>query len=356
MLDMQYVIRADASLQIGTGHIMRCLTLAHVLRDAGHEVLFISRLLDGNFCDYIEERGFPVTRLPRPGAAESTPDWLGLPWETDARQTEEALDGLARPIAWLIVDHYCLDARWEQALRPRVEHVLAVDDLADRPHDCDLLLDQNLGRNTEDYSALVPTGSRVIAGPRYAMLRREFAEWRERSLVRSRWPLRRILISMGGVDKDNATSAVLDVLESSPRTTGVEIAVILGQHSPWLERVKNRVAQMRRATVHVNVGNMAERMANSDLAIGAAGASSWERCCLGLPTLTIILADNQRLGACAMDAAGVQLTIGAQDQIIRKLAEKLESLDQSAMSSMSQNSRAIVDGLGVQRVAEAMNA
>ena len=353
---MQYVIRADASLQIGTGHIMRCLTLAYALRNAGHEICFISRLLDGNFCDYIEEREFPVVRLPRPSDTESTQNWLGLPWETDARQTAEALEGLAHPAAWLIVDHYCLDAQWEKALRPKTERILAIDDLADRPHDCDLLLDQNLGRNAEDYSGLVPTSSQVMAGPRYAMLRREFAEWRGRSLARSRWPLRHILISMGGVDKDNATSAVLDVLESSPQTAGTEIEVIMGQHSPWLEQVRNRAAQMRRATVHVSVDNMAERMAYSDLAIGAAGASSWERCCLGLPTLTVILADNQRSGAFAMDASGVQLTVGTQDQIARKLAEKLERLDQQTMTDMSQNSCALVDGLGVQRVVEAMHA
>lgn len=349
-------IRADASLLIGTGHIMRCLTLARALRGMGYKPIFISRLLEGNLCDYIETQGFPVTRLPRPCAADSTHDWLGLPWETDARQTEAVLNELARPIAWLIVDHYCLDARWEQVLRRKVGQVLVIDDLADRPHDCDLLLDQNLGRSAEDYSSLVPISCRVMAGPHYAILRQEFAQWRDRSLARSRWPVRRILISMGGVDKDNATSAVLDVLENSPRAASADIEVIMGQHSPWLEQVKDRVAHMRRAAVHVNVGNMAERMANSDLAIGAAGASSWERCCLGLPTLTVILADNQRPGAFAMDDSGVQLTIGAQDQIASKLAEKLNGLDQSAMNSMSQNSRALVDGLGVQRVIEAMHA
>jgi len=349
-------IRADASLQIGTGHVMRCLTLARALRDAGHEVLFISRLLDGNFCDYIEGQGFSVARLPHPSDAESTPDWLGLSWETDARQTEAALGSALHSIAWLIVDHYCLDARWERTLRAKVEHILAIDDLADRPHDCDLLLDQNLGRNAMDYSGLVPRDSQIMAGPRYALLRPEFAQWRERSLSRSRWPLSRILISMGGVDKDNATRAVLNVLENLPKTASAEIEVIMGQHNPWLEQVKIQASQMHRATVHVNVGNMAERMANSDLAIGAAGASSWERCCLGLPTLTIILAENQRPGAYAMDASGVQLTIGTQDQIALRLAEKLNGLDRQTMDNMSQNSRAVVDGLGVQRVAEAMHA
>lgn len=349
-------IRADASLQIGTGHVMRCLTLARALRDAGHPVFFISRLLDGNFCDYIAGQGFPVARLPRPSDAESTPDWLGLPWETDARQTGAALDSLPRPITWLVADHYCLDARWEKALRPKVERILAIDDLADRRHDCDLLLDQNLGRNVDDYSGLVPPGSRIMAGPRYAMLRQEFAQWREHSLARSRWPLRRILISMGGVDKDNATSAVLNVLENSPRTADAEIEIIMGQHSPWLAQIKNRAAHMPNTSVHVNVGNMAERMADSDLSIGAAGASSWERCCLGLPTLTVILADNQRSGAFAMDASGVQLTIGTRGEIARNLAEKLNSLNQHIMTSMSQNSRVLVDGLGVQRVVGAMHA
>jgi UDP-2,4-diacetamido-2,4,6-trideoxy-beta-L-altropyranose hydrolase len=348
------VIRADASLLIGTGHVMRCLTLAQALRNTGHEVVFISRLHEGHLCDHVEAQGFQVIRLPGPADADSPLDWLGLPWEVDAQQTMWALKDLSSPVAWLIVDHYSLDTHWEQLLRPQVTRILVIDDLADRQHACDFLLDQNLGRCPKDYAGLVPANCSLLVGPSYALLRNEFTEWRERSLARLRWPIRRILISMGGVDRNDATSMVLDALERCPSMANAEINVIMGPRSPWLHKVRTRVAQLKRVSVHVNVANMAEHMASNDLAIGAAGSSSWERCCLGLPTLTVILADNQRQGALAMDVAGVQLTVGIQEQAAVKLEAQLNRLNEQAMRQMSKSASALVDGLGVQRVLEAM--
>lgn len=334
---------------------MRCLTLAHALRDAGHQITFISRQLQGHLCDYIELQGFSIARLPCPAVLEQTQDWLSVPWERDARETAGILNELPRT-SWLVVDHYCLDARWEDTVRTQAERILAIDDLADRQHDCDLLLDSNYGRDAMDYLKLVPSNCRLLIGPRYAMLRREFSEWRERSLARLRWPINRILISMGGVDRTDATSMALDALDANPRTVDAEKNVIMGQHSPWLTKISRQAANMPHTHVHVSVGNMAEFMANSDLAIGAAGSTSWERCCLGLPTLAVILADNQRLSASALDAAGVQVTVGEQGVMNSRLAERLSQLDEHAMTNMSLQARALVDGFGVRRALEAMNA
>ncbi len=289
---MKVVFRTDASLQIGIGHVMRCLTLADALRASGAECSFICREHPGNLLEQIRQRGYAVLGLPASSAdpiprdleeaAESNhSSWLGSDWATDAAQTRVGAGETA--IDWLIVDHYAIDARWEQALRPICRKLMVIDDLADRPHDCDLLLDQNLGRDVSDYRKLVPDDCTVLVGPRYALLRPEFAALRDYSMRRRAIPqLKHLLITMGGVDQADATGLALEALKDCQLPGGSHITVVMGPHAPWLERVQLLAAQMPLSTdVKVNVHNMAQLMADSDLAIGAAGSTSWERCCLG---------------------------------------------------------------------------
>jgi UDP-2,4-diacetamido-2,4,6-trideoxy-beta-L-altropyranose hydrolase len=282
--------------------------------------------------------------------------WLGSTWETDAQETAAVLANLLPD--WLVVDQYALDQRWEDALAAHYRHLLVIDDLADRPHRCNLLIDQNLGRQPLDYAGLVSTHCKVLTGPHYALLRPEFAELRPYSLQRrqARPDMRQLLITMGGVDQPNATRQVLQALKNCALPQACRITVVMGLKAPWLQNVREIAAQMPWPTeVVVNVNDMAERLTDSDLAIGAAGSTSWERCCLGVPTLMVVLAENQQLGAHAMEAAHAARLIGAVSDIARQLplvvAELIESETQSRMSLAAS---AVTDGRGVHKVLSAM--
>lgn len=313
---MRIAFRADASVEIGTGHVMRCLTLADALGERGAECLFFCRPHDGHLLDLIAGCGHRAVALPRRDTvAFPTSDtcahahWLGTDWATDANDSSAAVAGVS--LDWLVVDHYSLDRRWEQAMRAACHHLLVIDDLADRPHDCDLLLDQNLGRRAEDYRDLLPFGARTLIGPRYALLRPEFAALRAESLARREQPaFRHLLVTMGGVDKDNATLAILDALVGCDLPPDLRITVVMGPHAPFLGQVRARAAAMPWPTrVLAGASDMARLMTEADLAIGAAGSTSWERCCLGLPTIQMILAENQRLIAQALAQAGAAVTM-----------------------------------------------
>lgn len=361
---MIVAFRTDASLDIGTGHIMRCLTLADALRERGADCRFICRAHAGNLIELIRDRGHTVVALP--AAPDDLPTdpvtavtpahawWLGTDWATDASQTAAALGDA--PLDWLIVDHYALDARWEHQLRPACRRLMVIDDLADRPHDCDLLLDQNLGRNASDYAPHVPHNCTLLIGPNYALLRPEFAALRAQSLARREKPqFKRMLIAMGGVDKDNATGQVLDALKDCALPAECEIRLVMGRHAPWIGPVNDTLRGLPyQATILVGVDNMAELMTQADLAIGAAGSTSWERCCLGLPTIMVVLADNQRALAAGLGKLGAAAVIAEIQQIVGGLPAIINSLIDCPKSlvAMSQAAASLVDGVGVDRIVQ----
>jgi UDP-2,4-diacetamido-2,4,6-trideoxy-beta-L-altropyranose hydrolase len=362
---MNIVFRADASLQIGTGHIMRCLTLADALKATGAICKFICREHPGNLISQIRLRGFDVFVLPAGGDALVTDDltnaeqssyeaWLGVNWVTDADQSTVGAGETA--VHWLIVDHYALDARWEGTLRPLCRKLMVIDDLANRQHDCDLLLDQNLGRKAAEYGQLVPDGCKVLVGPNYALLRPEFFALREDSLTRrtTNPQLKHLLICMGGVDQPDATGKVLEALKNCSLPADLRITVVMGEHAPWLDRVRLLARQVTQPTeVKVNVSNMAQLMAESDLAIGAAGGTSWERCCLGLPAIVIVLADNQRDGAHALEQRGCVKIIDQLTDLPHVLCDVLtDTASPHLLSQLSQSSRNITDGNGAARLRE----
>jgi len=295
---MRSVFRVDASLQIGAGHVVRCLTLAECLKDRGVDVSFICRKLPGNLIQKITEKGFQVFELEVLDNQNSNDKlfhsaWLGATQQIDVQQSKFILEEL-KPDC-LIVDHYALDYEWESALRHLCKTVLVIDDLADRKHDCDYLLDQTFGREIKHYADLVPKSCEVFVGAYYSLLRPEFAAWRVYSLERRQnLQFKSLLINMGGVDAENRTGAVLDQLMDCNLPNDVEITVVLGLHCPNLDSVKAKAKRLAcEVMIKVNVDNMAEIMANSDVAIGAAGTTSWERCCLGLPVIQFVAAKNQ---------------------------------------------------------------
>lgn len=357
--------RTDASLQIGTGHVMRCLTLADALAARGTQCQFICRAHEGNLIEFICGKGYEVHSLPAGAiAGESStgfnayaPDlthshWLGATQGQDAEACASIL--ATQHPDWLIVDHYGLDACWEHSLAPHYRKLMVIDDLADRPHSCDLLLDQNLGRKPQDYGALVPAHCQLLIGPHFALLRPEFSAVRPYSLQRrdAQPTLRHLLITMGGVDQPNATGHVLQALKTCFLPQESRITVVMGLTAPWLQDVRELAAQMPWPTeVVINVNNMAQRMADSDLAIGAAGSTSWERSCLGLPTLIVVLAKNQQSGAQALEAEHAARLIGSVSDIAKQLPLAIaELVDSKRQSQMSLAARAISNGLGVENV------
>lgn len=358
---MQIAFRTDASLQIGTGHVMRCLTLADGLRERGSRCTFICRPHSGHLLDMIAQRGHHAVALPN---VESTTKHmsadplhaacLGTDWQTDAQQTREALR--AEGVDWLVVDHYALDHCWEQTLRPFCQNLMVIDDLADRPHDCDVLLDQNLGRSSQDYGGLLKPHTATFIGPQYALLRPEFAQLRSQSLARRTQPqLKHLLMTMGGVDKDNATGQVLQALTTCHLPPDLRITVVMGPHAPCLADVQQQAAQMPWPTqVLVGVKTMAKLMSDSDLCIGAAGGTSWERCCLGLPTLLLVLADNQLPGAQALAKVGAALALGNVKNLSQVFEEHMQNPASLQLKSLALAAAAVADGLGVQRIIAAM--
>lgn len=351
---MHVVFRTDASIEIGTGHVMRCLTLANALKAKGVTCEFVCRLHKGNLVDFITDSGFLVHALPEGPVAPSAThaDWLGTSWQQDAAQTQAALNH-AKP-DWLIVDHYALDAHWETAMHAHCGRKMVIDDLADRPHECDLLLDQNLGRQKADYAALVNSDCHLLIGPSFALLRPEFAALRAQSLSRRRdTGMQNILITMGGVDQNNVTNKVLEALKACALPEDMRLTVVMGLHAPWLAAIREEAKAMPWQTeVKVNVSNMAQLMANSDLAIGAAGSTSWERCCLGLPSITLVLAENQRKIASKLSELGAAYLVQSEQEIPSAAVELFANLEK--IQGLSDFSSQLVDGFGLQRVQEAL--
>jgi len=357
---MKVAFRADASLEIGTGHVMRCLTLARALRERGHDCLFISREHPGNLLKLISEERFAVHALPVGSELNGElahAKWLGASRAEDALTCKDLLAAWCPD--WLVVDHYALDHRWEVSVRPIGCRVLVIDDLADREHNCDVLLDQNLGRSQLDYQDLLPLGCVILAGPHYALLRPEFAELRRDSMIRRKNArLENILISLGGVDQFNHTGLVLDALKHLELPIRTRITVVLGRTSPHLQAVLETAnGSPWPVEVLCGIDNMAQRMADADLAIGAAGGSSWERCCLGLPTLLVILAENQKDGGLALAGRGAALLIDTSVSLKLQLQAALAMMNESqALQQLSAAASHITDGLGCARVVETMEA
>jgi UDP-2,4-diacetamido-2,4,6-trideoxy-beta-L-altropyranose hydrolase len=336
---LRVVFRADASLDIGAGHVMRCLTLADVLKEWGAEILFLCRRLPGHLGDLL-------------GAREYALAWLqeGITPEADAAACLEVLVGDV-PWDWLVVDHYALAATWEREMRDVARHILAIDDVADRAHDCDFLLDQNLGEPSR-YQGLLPAAGQTLLGPRYALLRPQFVEVRERQARRD-GTVRRLLVFCGSGDSRGDTLKVLGAIARLGHA-GLAVDVVIGQANPHAAAIETACQGLPGATLHVQTTDMAGLMAAADLFVGAGGSSSWERCCLDLPAIVLATADNQVGQARALAEAGAHFYLGPAesvtvDSLTRLLACALETPE--LLRHMAEQGRDLVDGRGAGRVA-----
>lgn len=350
---MKIAFRVDASADIGTGHFMRCLTLADALKQGGVQSRFISRHMPEHLRCTLNAKGHefaPLRGIPSENAADDSPygHWLGVSQAQDATETSHALFG--QTLDWLIVDHYALDARWETALRNTTKCILVIDDIADRQHDCDMLLDQNFYADMDTrYIGKVPTHCRLLLGPHYALLREEFRRVREQIKPRI-GPVKHVLVCFGGVDPENYTSRAIEAL-GNIGTGDLHVDVVIGAQHPQREQIETACSDYRFAC-HVQTSRMGELLGAADLAIGAGGTGIWERCCVGLPTLTICMADNQRKQIADAASEGMLYAPEVRDDLILAISRHVNALIDNGFLRhvISRNGMQAVDGCGVLRV------
>jgi len=355
--------RVDASFQIGTGHLMRCLTLADSLSARGAKVIFLCRDLPEYLREILATKKYPLLDLGHCGGGEIAnsmdgeplphASWLSVSQSVDAESSLRALGGLR--VDWLVVDHYALDANWERRLRPHAKSVLVIDDLADRNHDCDALLDQNFyPAMRERYAGKTPDSCVMLLGPKYSLLREEFRLWRAKVTIRDSG-IRRALVFFGGVDASNYTGQLVNALPARVFEK-LSLDVVVGAGHPRLAEIQAQ-CDKKKLSLHIQTGRMAELMAKSDIAIGAGGATSWERCCLGLPAITVSLADNQTDIAKGLQSIGASIFLGESLVVDpRCVTDELASLADrpGILRSMSKCAFDLVDGEGADRVIDVM--
>jgi UDP-2,4-diacetamido-2,4,6-trideoxy-beta-L-altropyranose hydrolase len=357
---MNVAFRVDASTQIGTGHFTRCLALGDALGKLGVRTRFVSRHLPPHLRDLVRGSGHEFAGLS--GAPEQHPteatahsSWLGTSQRQDAADTIQALSDAHWD--WMIVDHYALDARWEAPLRSAAGRIAVIDDIADRSHDCDLLLDQNLHSNgSTRYAGKVPDRSLLLLGPRYALLREEFHAGRQNLAPRGE-PVRRMLVFFGGADAGNHTSEAVEALAGLAIPT-LHVDVVVGLGHPARDRVASDCLRHGYA-LHVQTEQMVQLIAAADLGLGAGGSATWERCCLGLPTLALCTAENQREQLSSAARAGLVYApeFGESDRTGLIQRHVLALIENGPLRyAISAEGMATVDGLGTARVVDSLGA
>jgi len=341
---------------------MRCLTLAdQIQKSLTVNVVFLCRTQEGDMNEFIRKRGFQCLELPRIDLDihadmddRDQNNWYRIPWEQDARDVI-ALVGTNK-MDLLIIDHYSLDSKWQQKLRSLCCKIMVIDDLANRQHECDLLLDQTYQRQVEDYYDLVPASCLKLLGTDYALLRPDFSLLRSEAIKKRNKTkmIKNILVFVGGSDTTNLTELILNVLQQVGWSTKPLVNVVLGPQSQNMESVKDLLSNyLLPSKLMSNVQNMAELMKDADLSIGAAGATAWERCTLGLPTLMNVLSDNQKTIAEELKKIGaVNLWRDELD-----LKDELEAFTTSVGGvwfNMQKQAQEVCDGNGAKRVVEAI--
>ena len=365
------VFRCDASLSIGSGHVMRCRTLARELRRRGAEITFICRQQPGDLIELLRQECQVLALPPLATAASSSPlegralyaAWLGCSQQQDVSDCLSVLeqDGI-NSAQWLVVDHYGLDASWESAMREGLgseppPQILVIDDLADRTHSCELLLDQNLIVEMDQrYRSYVSNNCRLLLGPSFALVRSEFSEYRQKSLERRAHPaLKRLFISMGGSDPENETTkAVFGAGISCIAWERVDVVVGSGYRAHTCLAVA--MERLPTSKLHIQTNEMAKLMTQADLAITSAGSITWEKCSLGLPSIVAETGDNQVPIARYGHQQGFLYNLGSSIKLQQSdYSEAILKMDAIRLADMSHVGLLVCDAFGAARVASELN-
>lgn len=343
---------------------MRCLVLACAFREQGAKVAFICREHPGNLINQIRAKGFEVLVLPTTGArredgksSDGLPkhwDWLGVSQSADAGQTLEAIAGVSPDV--LVVDHYALDSEWETALSGAVGRIIVLDDLADRAHSCAVLVDANYSLDLEQrratYRRLVAPETELLLGPRFVLLRPEFLRLRQigRTSGSGRGGTKRVLVFFGASDP---SGSILQCAQGLLGISGIEVRYVISSQDPKHHRLLNLLTGHSSHHVSDPSNEFSEWMMDSDFFIGAGGTTTWERACLGVPSLVVSVADNQIAASEAMARDGRAIYLGrSEDLTPESVSDAVRGLLRmpSLLQALAQRNMELVDGKGVARV------
>ncbi len=342
---MLVYLRTDADPRIGTGHLMRCLTLADALKSNGATCVFVCHSIPTQLSTLVNNRGHTVINLPANFNASGQhtvrhSSKANIEWLDDARKTINAIGN--NTADWLIVDHYALDINWEKSLRSKCRRIMVIDDLADRPHDCDILLDQGLHDNIKDrYSNLVPDTCKLLLGPKNVLLHPNFEY--DQNTART-GEVKNVLVYFGGNDLTNQTSNAIEALKTFPN---LMVEVVLGINHPHKHAAYNAAIGHPNIKVLETISNMSASMARADLALGVCGIAAWERCAMGLPTIVCILAENQHDDTVALHRLGAVENLGEANHLNAKTwMNAIDCLlkDSSRIRTMSKSALSIIEG------------
>ena len=371
--NLWFAMRVDASIDMGSGHLMRCLTLAGALIRQGFRGFLLSVDLPEAFHDVLNKHGIfhiPLITGDDEACVSEHNDrpyyhshWLKHSESYDIELSRRAIQKLSLEMGCspviIVVDHYALGEPWEQALGQDTS-IFAIDDLNDRPHSTRWLLDQNAGKTQLDYQGLVKEDTHLLVGSDYALLREEFACYRRQAVAKRQelTSVRNILVTLGGSDQNNITGKILACLDDLDISDDIIVDVVIGGVNPNEQCLRELCATLSyNVRLSVAVDDMAERMLNADFCIGAAGATAWERCAMGLPAINVVLAENQRTIAKNLSDAGAAFTVESEGNnfqlelftcVVKLLSES------NTRKNMSQCALSLCDGQGVQRVVEAI--
>ena len=360
--DINIVFRADASPKLATGHIMRCLTLAKALKREKPEtnIYFICNQLPSSIKQRIVDQGHQLLTL---ACDVDQPSWHQ---DLDIEACKSVIEKIEH-IELIIVDHYLLDIKWENAFVSYCEQLCVIDDLANRPHHADFLLDQTFNRDSQDYLPWLSPNCQLLLGQRYMLLRDEFVKHRsiaERKRQQYQ-KIKQILVNFGGIDQHNMSSQIIEILalfvrqKQDQQGEALTVNLIASSNFPHLKDIKTLAQTYCWLNLHIDCNNMAELMLDADIAIGANGSSAWERCCLGLPSLTVTLAENQQLIDQTLAHKGATISLGHYQKIEhQQVVTELNRLEQSTelYQNMVKSAFSCCDGTGAQQTAKTLLA
>ena len=333
-------IRADSGTKIGYGHFIRCIALADTLKK-NFKINFISRSLEGSLISDIQDKGFGIFRF------YSNSEKINE--KNDAQKTISLIKKHSGQKNILIIDNYQLSKKWETYVKPFVHKLIVIDDLPNRSHNCDLLIDQNLHTKVNGlYKGLIPSNCIKLIGPKFSMIRKEFRMMRKSVKPRT-FPIKKILVSFGGSDIENQT---LVALNSIKKMNGkINVDVVVGKANKCKKTLKIFCNKNKHFTYYEQIDNIADLMLSSDLSIGSSGSTTWERCSLGLPAIVSISSNDQRDIANSLSRKKCIINLGD----VKKLKESsyinvITNLKKNDLRNMSKNSMSLVDGNGTQRI------
>ena len=354
-----FYIRTDASPVIGGGHFVRCLNLAKYLVKRGAKVSFLSRNLGHDLISQILAANCQAIDLPSHDTtitqeADNYQSWLGTEEQNDINQCLNLISD--KNSFSIIVDHYGVDEEWLGIAKKSCGKLIVLDDLAQRRLDVDIVVNQNLGWRAKDYFHLVGPETKLLIGPQYALLSENYASAGgnlKRDFTNS-IPLR-VLVSLGGADVENVSGKVARVLEKMQFPLDFEVTIVVGSMNPNLESLQ-QICRNSSGKIKLLQGknNLVDAYLSHDLAIGAVGGSSWERCCLGLPTILVPIAENQKPAAKNLDNAGAGILVDCStDQFEIDLGDAFDKLSNSEVRrEVSRRAAGICDGNGGSRVSQ----